>query len=57
MKEKEGAKVCRCPYCNQPVSGETEFCQPCGVKIIRCPACKKPLPKGVTTCPECGEKL
>lgn len=53
-EQKESA--CRCPYCDRPLPGREEICQPCRAKLNFCPQCGKPLPKDATACPECGGK-
>lgn len=48
---------CRCPYCDQPLLEDENFCKPCGVQIVYCPDCNQPLPQGARICPECGKEV
>lgn len=53
MKTEKG--VCRCPYCDTPVSDDSFVCAPCQVKLVPCPSCGKPRAENSRRCPHCGD--
>jgi predicted amidophosphoribosyltransferase len=55
MKTSEKA-ACRCPYCDEPVSPDKLFCQPCQVKLVVCEACGKTVAETAKRCPHCGRE-
>ena len=47
----------KCPYCENEMYGELNYCHNCGGKIHRCTKCGTPILFKTSTCIKCGEPI